>query len=861
LLAAGAVFGQGANGTITGTVSDASGAFIPDSQIQVKNNANGQVYTGISTATGNYSIVQLPVGTYDLTVTARRFKAYNRVGLDLAAAQIMRIDVPLEVGAVSDSVTVTADASMLKTETGDMVHNVTVSQMTNLPILSVGGSGTSASSGFRDPFAVAAMIPGINYTANTTMVINGNPDDTLQIRIEGQTGGNLGGNRQFTAHAQPSVDAVQEIAVQTSNYSAEFGTAGGGIFNVTMKSGTNSFHGSAYDYAVNEALNAHQPYTGLRTSTKRHDYGFTLGGPVRIPKLYDGRNRTFFFWNWEQFREKLSISTLATFPTVPTQNYRNGNFTELWAANQNRLLQENRVNYIDPLGNTVRDGTIFDPLTTRNVTCPPSGSNCTPGATVSMRTAFPNNTIPVTQFDPVSVNVLKLVPLPIGPNAGRGQLGQNFQNAFRSGRTSEIPSIKIDQTIGANGRLSGYYQSTGTSSAYPVPFGEAEGLPLPITIARRTQIYTQTMRVNYDHTISPTILLHVGAGMYLHNFDDFSPVLTEYGNIDTEALLGLPRGTVVRQFPRIVTATSTALGGMSVLGPNTQSEQYEQRPSGVANLSWVKNNHTFKFGSEYRLEKYPVRDYQFVAGNYTFGSNATLQPALQGRNLSQGSTGFPFASFLLGGLEGVTLSTPRAAGTSKSQWAFFMQDTWKVTRKLSLDLGLRWDYGTYAREQYGRYANFSPTTPNPSAGNYPGAQIFEATCKCNFAANYPYALGPRVGFSYQVNNKTVLRGGFGVVYSATSVINGTGSNSANAGTPGFGQTIGRFQDGVPQAVRDQVRFPNFAANAGQPNGVVQAAPTFLDPNAGRPAKQYQWSIVKSLPFTARRGETTLQQVR
>jgi hypothetical protein len=291
---------------------------------------------------------------------------------------------------------------------------------------------------------------------------------------------------------------------------------------------------------------------------------------------------------------------------------------------------------------------------------------------------------------------------------------------------------------------------------------------------------------------------------------------------------------------------------MSQIGPSSNSNQFERRPSGVVNLSWVKNNHSFKFGSEYRLEKYPFRNYTNVAGFYQFSSattgtatnasNATVQSALQGRNLSQGSTGFSIASMLLGGLQGVTLATPLLSATAKEQWALFAQDTWKVMRRLTFDYGIRWDYGTYAREQYGRYSNFSPTEPNPSAGGHPGAQIFEAVCKCNFATNYPYAIGPRAGLSYQVNSKTVLRGGFGIVYTATGTTSGSATNDGNAGTPGFGQTVGQFKDGIPAGVRAQARFPNFQANAGQPDGVVQNAPTFLDRNAGRPAKQYQWSV-------------------
>lgn len=854
-------FGQGANGTITGTVTDPTGAVIGDAQVVVRNDATGQVYNTVSTATGNYTVPQLPVGAYGLTVTLSGFKTYNRVGLALSATQTMRIDVVLEVGATTDSVTVTAEASLLKTETGDLVHNVTVSQMTNLPILTVGGTGTGASSGFRDPFALAAMIPGIQYQPNLTMVVNGNPDDTVQFRVEGQTAGNTGGLRQYTGQAQPSVDAIQEVAVQTSNYAAEFGTAGGGIFNVTMKSGTNQYHGSAYTYGANEALNASQPYTGLRTATKRYDYGFTVGGPVSIPKLYDGRNRTFFFWSWEQFREKLMVSTLNTYPTVPTEAYRNGDFGTLFTANNNRLLLEactgtqtvnprtgqpclvqttgtaRTSNYIDPLGNTVKDGTLYDPLTTRDVICVANAS-CTAGQPISYRDFFPGNAIPATRFDPVSMRVLNLVPLPEGPNAGRGQLGQNFQRAWPSKRTSEIPSLKIDQNIGAKGRLSGYWNDTGTTSQYSFPNGNMEGFPEPVTVARGTFIYSRTIRANYTHTITPTMLLTIGAGWNSLNFDDHAPV-TDY---DAFKELGLRGASMNRTFPVMTTGSSLALGGMSTLGPGAQGNQFERRPSGVANLSWVRGNHSLKFGAEYRLEKYPNRGYTNVSGNYSFGTAYTLLPSIQAAslNLAQGTTGFAFASFLMGGLTGATLTQPLAVATSKSQTAIFIQDTWKVTRSFTLDYGVRWDYGTYAKEQYGRFANFNPSVANPAAGGHPGGQIYEAVCKCNFARNYPYAIGPRIGFSYQINNKTVLRGGFGVVYSATGIASGSATNDASGGNAGLGNILGRFQDGMPANV--QPIFPNFNVDAGQPVGAVVGAPQYLDPNAGRPARQWQWSI-------------------
>ena len=207
----------------------------------------GTVLTGTTSATGNYTITQMPIGRYQVTVEATGFKTFRREGISLAAAQTLRMDVAMEVGATSDSVTVNAEASLLKTESGELVHNITVSQMQNLPLMPVNGIGQSAF-GFRDPYAVALTIPGVQYTASTTMVINGVPNASVQYRIEGQVSGVDNVLAAFTHFTQPSVDAVQEVAVQTSNFAAEFGSVGGGIFNVTMKSGTNQFHGSAYDY-------------------------------------------------------------------------------------------------------------------------------------------------------------------------------------------------------------------------------------------------------------------------------------------------------------------------------------------------------------------------------------------------------------------------------------------------------------------------------------------------------------------------------------------------------------------------------------------------------------------------------------
>ncbi|MEO8099893.1 MAG: TonB-dependent receptor [Acidobacteriota bacterium] len=851
ILLAVSAFGQGANGTITGTVVDPSGAVISGATIHITNTANGRVITVQSTETGNYTAQQLPVGAYDLSVTHAGFKAYNRVGLDLAAAQIMRIDIPLAIGAVGDTVTVTAEASLLKTESGDVTRNVTVGQLNTLPVLSIGGGGGTNTNGFRDPLGVALMIPGVQYAANSSMVVNGVPNGNIQIRIEGQVSGQTGSLRNFTGMGQASVEAVQEVAVQTSNFSAEFGAVGGGIFNVTMKSGTNQFHGSAYDYVVNEALNSHIPYTGLRSPAKRHNFGATFGGPVKLGPLYDGTNKTFFFGNYEQFREDIGVNlAAASLPTVPIQAYRDGNFAQVIIGSGNAagplpLQVSAGRNYIDPLGRSgFNSGTIFDPGSQQTVRCVTTGAvgqpNCANGSDIQVRNAFVNNVVPISLFDPVSVKILKLVPQPLGPNAASGQIGRNYQNPFLSSRRSHIPSVKLDHSLGANHRISFFYQKTQTGVQYTTPNGAAEGLPEPVTVAIGSYAITHTYRLTWDYTVKPNMLLHVGAGWFLNNFD------THAGTTDYDAVkeLGLRGATVNRTFPQIQTslvAASTGIGGMSNLGPGNQSTAgAERRPSGVANLSLVKGNHSYKIGGEWRGERYPARSFTNTSGTYSFGANSTQQTALQAVTLSQGTTGFGFASFLMGNVTGYSLSLPTAISIGKMQWALFAQDTWKITRKLTLDYGLRWDLGTYARERWGRNSNFSSAVANASAGGHPGAQIFEATCNCNFATNYPYAVGPRVGVAYQFNSKTVLRGGIGVVYNSTGTVGGNTTNTATGGTPVNGAWLGLLKDGIPSSV--QPRWPVYDANVGQSAGTVVGAPTFLDPNAGRPARQYQWSL-------------------
>ena len=323
-----AVFAQTDRGTITGTISDPAGAVVAGANIEAKNVATGATYDVASTATGNYTLSQLPAGAYEMSVTVTGFKKFVRQNLTVQVAGTIRVDVVLEVGATSESVTVTEATPLLKTESGELSHNVTTERLDNLPAITLGNAGGLGN--IRNPLQAVTLLPGTQFANDNTLRVNGMPSSTYSIRVEGQDATN-GIHREFTQVNQAGMDAIQEVSVQVSNYSAEFGQAGGGYFNYTMKSGTNQFHGSAYDYLVNEALNAPTPYTDdgtghhIRNRQRRNDYGFTFGGPLAIPKVYDGHDKTFFFFNFEQFRETQRVST--GLDTVPTLAYRNGDFS------------------------------------------------------------------------------------------------------------------------------------------------------------------------------------------------------------------------------------------------------------------------------------------------------------------------------------------------------------------------------------------------------------------------------------------------------------------------------------------------------------------------------------------------------
>jgi hypothetical protein len=494
-------------GTITGTVQDQASAMVPGAKVAVRNAETGATSETVTTSTGNFTLAQLPAGKYEITVEAPGFKKYVGQGTQVQVAQTVRLDILLEIGSTTESVTVEATAPLLKTENAEQSVNVNTDRINNLPLNFGGGAG--AIGAIRNQMAFVVLSPGVSgltpANANNTGTparVNGLPGNTFRVMIEGQdtTSGNTQGRVDET---QASVEAIEEFSLQTSNFSAEYGQALGGIFNFTIRSGTNQFHGSGYEYFTNEALSAHRPYTGLRPTSRKHNFGAWVGGPVILPKLYNGRNRTFFFFNWEVFRNV--VRGTGALATVPTEAYRRGDFS---AALTGRVLAT------DGLGRGIPENGIYDP-----------NSNRTVDGRV-YRELFPGNIIPASRFDPVAAKVQTYIPAPIN-----GDLINNWLQNEPYVKLQSIPAVKIDHSFDPNNKVSFYYsrQRTDLKSGF-------DSLPLPITATRFQNIWSDTYRLNYDRTLTPTLLLHLGSGFIRYLNPDSSP--PEVLNFDAAGQLG-----------------------------------------------------------------------------------------------------------------------------------------------------------------------------------------------------------------------------------------------------------------------------------------------------------------------------------
>jgi hypothetical protein len=467
------------------------------------------------------------------------------------------------------------------------------------------------------------------------------------------------------------------------------------------------------------------------------------------------------------------------------------------------------------------ENTIYDPATERTV----NGQR--------VRDPFPGNKIDPSRFDPVALKIQDMIPQPIIESTINNFLPQQLVPTIQS-----IPSLKMDYSFSSKSKISGYWSMRDSISHAGV-----DGMTNEISSYLNNGIWSHTARINYDHTLNPTLLLHLGAGLMYLRFGNDVPNT----NFDSFQKLGL-KGTVVTRFPTI-TGLLAREGGMKNMGPNDQQVQKMQKPTANASITWVRNNHTFKVGAEMRLDGFFVDAFWPGNGNFTFSHIETGLPSTEGQNLQGGQVGFPYASFLLGMVNNGTAGAATRIRLGKSGWALFAQDTWKVTPKFTLDYGLRWDYQTYYKEQYGRLPSISPDVPNPAADNLPGGVVFEATVG-DFASNYPYGFGPRLGAAYQITPKTVFRAGWGLSYGQTPAVNFWGlrfGSNVPYTPPAYGTPAAFLREGVPiQPVWPNFDPGQFPFDPSSPSYFL----TMIDKSAGRPPRIMMWSIGLQREITA-----------
>jgi len=466
-----------------------------------------------------------------------------------------------------------------------------------------------------------------------------------------------------------------------------------------------------------------------------------------------------------------------------------------------------------------------------------------------------NNKIPTNQLDKVALKVQDLIPQPQGPLANG--LIQNYLNPYQTQAKYFIPSIKIDHSLSSKIKLSGNWGWNHQGTPGPPTNTTAEGLPSLISVLAPTDWNTINYRLNYDQTLTPTLLLHLG-GAYVDSRLDMPTPYCCYNNAKGLGLTGPFVDHAFPAFSGLLGANNT--GGMNVIGPapgiglgfNGTQNTNEAKTNLVANLTWVKNNHTFKFGAEASMEGYPNYNIISTNGLFGFSANETGLPYLNTATVNGSTIGLPYASFLLGLPNFYEVDSPAVARLGKHQLGIYAQDSWKVNRKLTLELGLRYDYSTAGKEQYGRYNNFDPKVANTQDGGRLGGVTYGATCGCdnNFFNSYKLGFGPRLGFAYQLTPKTVLRGGAALLIGTTpdNGIQTRAVTSTNrVPSTAFAQSplSGGLAGGVPLTYA-QIAWPNFNSSnfpvVTVPGTPGTAPSVWLDKNAGYPSKSYQWSF-------------------
>ena len=750
LFASSTAFAQD-RGTITGTITDPSGGSVAGAGATLKNPNTGLTLNTPSNNDGGYSFTSLPAGNYNLTIEKGGFQKAEYAGVEVEVNTTTRVDVRLVVGTVTETIQIQSAAPLLQTDRSDLGRVIDKQAIQDLPLFANGG--------LRSNIAFATLAPGVitNLTAD--------PDTTTGApRISGGTSGSNtsllldGGETQSQRRNDPqmrvvSADGIEEFKVQTGAYSAEYGRSSNGILNYTTKSGTNEFRGSAFVVIRNQDLNANGffytfPPPGSQTVHNQHLEAATIGGPVWIPKVYNGKNKAFFFFSGERSRAKDIVSS--SLISLPTVAFRIGDFSAYTGAN----------------GAVVP---IYDPGDPMSGTLANNGGII---ANANARAPFPGNVIPQSRINPVAMLIQSYIPLPANPNSVFNNNPIVNTGQRDPGENQGVYAIKGDYNPSDKLRISGLF-SRQYFNGCQICMG-----PMPGPLGEGFQEFfdNKYLHFNADYIVTPTLLNHFTFA-YNHRGG---------GEAGNERLgpnnSGFGLSTEVPGDPSYNKAPNYTWYGFQNY-PNTSSFVQTSSPGNTYDVkdgvTWLKGKHSMKFGFEFMRQNYARSDCNGCGGELSFNSSSTGNPGVA-------TSGLDYASFLLGVSSSAFFNYNGQINYIYPYYATYMQDDIKLTNKLTVNIGLRYDLPLARREPNGQSSNFSPVTPNPAAGNLPGALIFAGsgpgrTGLSSILQHRSTAFGPRLGFAYQVNAKTVVRAGGAIMYDSNRE-----DGNADGGVQGFG---------------------------------------------------------------------------
>lgn len=729
-------------GSIAGRVTDPEGRATANVEVIVTEIATNETSKTITNDLGEYTIGFLKPGTYRVTFTAQGFKEAVENNLQLELNQSFRLNRALDLGAVTDSVEVNAETMLLNYDSPEIAHVVGAQQLENIPELAVINRG-------RSPFLLAKLVPGVTSTSSNNSNINnfsfgGGRPVTNEILIDGLPTTNPSDN---TYTFTPSPDSIDEFKVITAPFSAEFGHTGGGVLLATSKHGTNEFHGSVYDYFRNRILNARSFFDGPNTTRYiQNDPGFTLGGPVLLPH-YNGRNKTFFFADYNV--------TLAATPATPSAG---GNETTLF-------LTPTDAQRTGDFSSTPGIK-IYDPQTT---TVDAHGN--------IIRQQFPNNIIPANRIDPVAAQIVKFFPEPNGSFSS----GNNYQVTATQYQQTWQGLIRIDQNFGDNDKLFGRYGRYHPNSEAVNVINNAAN------INNAGGWWDNQVGIGETHVFTP------------HVVNDFRVGFVQEINYDSPGgppvpQLGL-RGVTLSYFPNIATTNYIPLGASGA--------DHDRDRSWIFNevLQFQRGRHLMRAGGDYRRQMYHVFNpaQSLVSGSYVFDQTFTSISAdpTSGSDLADLLLGLPTQTLIQ-----IDSYTYRENINSAS---LYFQDDYKLNERLTVNLGLRWEFDGPYSEANNQFASFNPKLVNSQTGNLGDMQFAGRNgAPTHFMPNIYHDFLPRVGFAWNALKNTVIRAGAGFYRQPNIGFFNYGPlsrfqqnsifQSSDGVTPAY-----QFKDGVPQA--------------------------------------------------------------